>query len=121
MIDLMTETIEIKSFTGQWVDGNYVKTPGTSLMVPASVQPIKGNEVFILPEHRRSEEWIKIYTTVKLKESDEKNNIPADEFIHDGKIFQVFRVSNWSIGTDIPHYKVMAVKKNDEGGGDATI
>lgn len=117
MIDIMTETISVKTFSGQWINGDYVKVPGPDVTVPASIQPMNANEVLILPEHRRSEQWIKVYTSLQLKETDERNNIPADEFEHDGKIFQVFRVADWAIGTDIPHYKALAVKKNDEGGG----
>lgn len=120
MMDLPTESLPVKRYAaGSWATGNYVKGALTEFTVEASVQPMKYNDTMILPEHRRSEESLKFYTETKLGVSDEKNNLPADEVTHDGKIFQVMSVANWSIGTDIPHFKIICLKKNDEGGGNA--
>lgn len=120
MIDLPTESLPVKRYAaGSWSTGNYVKGVLSEFSIEASVQPMKYNDTMLLPEHRRSEESLKFYTETKVGISDEKNNLPADEITHDGKIFQVMSVANWSIGTDIPHYKVICLKKNDEGGGNA--
>jgi len=120
MIDLPTEELPVKRYgTGDWSTGNYVKGVLSEFTVPASVQPMKPNDALVLPEHRRSEETLKFYCETKLIAADEKNNLAGDEVTHDGKVFQVMACANWSIGTDIPHYKVICVKKNDEGGGNA--
>lgn len=119
-MDLETEQLPVKRYAaGSWATGDYVKGVLSEFSIGASVQPMKANETNVLPEHRRSEETLKFYTETKLNMTDEKNNLPADEVTHDGKVFQVFSVANWSIGTDIPHFKVICLKKNDEGGGNA--
>lgn len=118
MIDLPTEKLTVKrSGGGSWQNGRYVQDATADLVVDASVQPLRGNEVLILPEHRRTEESIKLYTTTKLRTTDEKNNLPCDVVVHDGKRFEVHTVFNWSIGTDVPHYKVICIKEDGEGGG----
>lgn len=120
MIDLPTESLPVIRYAaGSWETGNFVKGSITNLSIQASVQPMKANESMVLPEHRRSEESLKFYTETRLNTSDELNHLPADEVTHDGKVFQVMAVANWSIGTDIPHYKVLCLKKNDQGGGNA--
>lgn len=115
MIDIPTVTVSVTRFSGNWVNGHYVKSPGETIEIQASIQPMRGNEVLVLPEHRRSERSIKIYSETRFQESDEEHNLPADEFEYDGVIFQVFQCMNWEIGTDIPHYKTIALKKNGQG------
>jgi len=118
MIDILTETLSIERHNGgSWVEGRYIKSELENLSIKASVQPLRPNEVKILPEHRRTAESVKIYSDTKLKTSDELNGSPADVIVHDGKRFEVHSVANWSIGTDIPHYKIIAVKQDGQGGG----
>lgn len=118
MIDIPTEQLTVERHEkGIWQDGRFVKSELSGFEISASVQPLRGNEVKILPEHRRTSESLKIYTTDQLRTSDELNQLPADVIIHDGKRFEIFSVSNWSIGTDIPHYKIIAVKQDGQGGG----
>lgn len=116
MIEDETITIE-RSGGGQWVDGRYVKNAATQLTIEGSVQPLRGNEVKILPEHRRTEESLKIYTASKLRTTDEANNLPCDVVFYDGKRFEVHNVFNYSISKDIPHYKAILIKQDGEGGG----
>lgn len=117
---LMTETVEIvrsESFT--WDDGNPKRGPEIVIEAVASIQPLRPNEILQLPEHRRTAEHMKMYTYTRVRTSDEKNQLPADRIIHDGKTFEVQSVANWFIGTDLPHYKAICVKLDGEGGGDA--
>ena len=118
MIGIPTNPITVERHNGgDWIEGEYVKDAPDELIIEASVQPLKPNEVKILPEHLRSSESLKIYTEAKLIIADEKNQIPGDIIVHDGKRFIIHSVSNWSIGTDIPHFKCVAVKIDGEGGG----
>lgn len=120
MIDIPTEQLTVtRNGEGEWCEGRYVRGKKKEFEISASVQPLRGNDVKLLPEHRRTAEAVKIYTTDKLRTSDEKNNLAADRILHDGKIFEVHSVMNWSIGTDIPHYKIVAVKEDGQGGGNA--
>lgn len=115
---LATETLSVQRYAdGEWVDGRYNRGAPTTVTFEASVQPLRPNEVQVLPEHRRNSEAVKIYTVERLFNSDEKNTIPADVVTHDGKQYEILQVSNWSIGTDIPHYKAIGVMVDGEGSG----
>lgn len=117
---LMTETIEItRRGSAQFVDGEPVFGPEEVSTAVASVQPMTANEILQLPEHLRTRETLKVYTLAPLRPADEKNQLPADRVEHDGKTFEVHGVWNWTIGTDLPHYKAICVKMDGEGGGDA--
>ena len=123
MIDIPTETLPVERFAaGAWgLNGKYQKGALENLNVEASVQGLTSNELKLLPEHKRSAESIKLYVFKgdRLRIADEANNLPADIIIHDGKRFEIFKVWNWAIGTDIPHYKCIAVKEDGQGGGNA--
>lgn len=115
---LATETLSVDRFSnGAWVDGRYIKGDATITPFTASVQPLRPNEIQILPEHRRNSESIKIYTSQRLFNSDEKNSIPADVVTHDGKKYEIHKVWNWNIGTNIPHFKAIAMIVDGEGSG----
>lgn len=118
---LMTETLTVeRRGPGVWVNGRYEKGSKSCHNIKASVQPMSGDETKILPEGRRSSESMKIYTYDRLFMSDESKQIAADVIKHDGKFFEIHMVQNWKIGTDLPHYKCIAVKIDDEGRGDST-
>ena len=118
MIDLPTTTVSFKRHApGAHVEGRYVEGGVTVLTAEASAQPLNGSEIKMLPEGRRNDEAMKFYTETKFQTSDEKNKINADLITYDGKEYEVHKVANWSIGTDIPHYKVIAVKLDGEGEG----
>lgn len=119
---LMTETVEIVRYRdAKWVDGYPVIGPESVLTAVASIQPLTANEVLQLPEHRRTRESLKMYLVEPVRTTDEKNQLPADRILHEGKTYEVHAVSNWSIGTDLPHYKAICVKLDGEGGGDAPV
>ena len=120
MIDIPTETLTVERYAaGTWVEGVFTKGVQSILNVEASVQPLRGNEIKLLPEHRRTAEAIKIYTETKMRTTDELNQLPADVITHDGKRFEIHKVENWFIGTDIPYYKAIAIKQDGQGGGNA--
>ncbi len=117
---LATEQLSVSRFAaGVWsqTTGKYEKGTQSTLTVTASVQPLSPNEILQQPEHRRNREMVKIYTKDRLYTSDEKKGTPADVVTHDGKRYEIHRVDNWSIGTDIPHYKSIGVMIDGEGSG----
>lgn len=118
MLDLLTGTIQIiQPSAGAWVDGEFVNGATTTLNIPASVQPLKASDLKMLPEGRRNTEAIKIYAETKAVISDEKNSKNNSKIVYDGKNYEVFSVFNWSIGTDLKHYKIIALKIDGEGNG----
>lgn len=115
---LATETLSVTRYTsGQWTAGRFVKGPPSGFSFRASVQPLTANEIAILPEHRRNSESLKVYTETRLFNPDEKNGIPGDVITHDGKRYEVHKVSNWEIGTGIPHFKAICIMIDGEGSG----
>jgi hypothetical protein len=118
MIDIPTETLSVERYgAGSWDTGVFVRGAKTDLSIEASVQPLTPNEVKILPEHRRDSESFKIYTETELLISNEINQTPSDVIIRNGKKYEILAVNNWYIGTDIQHYKSIAVKIDDQGSG----
>lgn len=119
MIDLPTVEIKViqPDVSGGYVDGRYVPGKKEIVLNFASVQPLKPSEIQMLPEGRRSIEAIKIYTDLKMFITDEKNSRKASLVEYDGKNYEVHMVANWAIGTDIPHFKVIAMKIDGEGEG----
>ncbi len=119
MIDLPTSKIQVTQPVGpgQYVDGRYVPGPTETVTIFPSVQPMKPSEIKMLFEGRRNVESIKIYTELRMFVSDEKNNRKATKVLYDGKNYEVHMVENWAIGTDIKHFKVVALKIDGEGGG----
>ena len=131
--DLVVERADADG--GQWVDGRFVRSAPTTIQMKASVQPLKGNEALILPEHRRNSEAVKIYTCDRLFPTDEKRQTAADVVSHDGKRYEIHSVQNWTTGktvkneqdqnpddlntrsTDLPHYKAIAVMIDGGGAG----
>ena len=119
MIDLPTSKIEVTQpdAAGQYVDGRYVPGETKTVTIFPSVQPLKASEIKMLPKGRLNVESIKIYTELRMFISDEKNNKKATKVLYDGKNYEVHMVENWAIGTDIKHYKVVALKIDGEGEG----
>ena len=115
---LKTEELEVERFTeeGEWVKGRYREGRTECIMITASVQPMTPKETLLLPEARRTRESLKIYTHERLFTADEKIQRTPDIILHDNKRFEVLQVSNWQIGTCLPHYKAIAVKIEKEGG-----
>lgn len=106
----------LRTKIGQWVLGRYEQGIREETALEASVQALTPNDLLQLPEGRRTRENIKIYTTEKLRTSDENNNTPADNILWRGKLYEVYSVEDWS-NTDLPHYLAIASKMDGEGEG----
>lgn len=119
MIDIPTGTYSVERFSeGSWgTDGRYSRGAQANLSIDASIQPISGNMVNLLPEHRRNSESILIFTETRLYGSDEKESTGSDIIIYDGKRYEVFSVKKWAEVTDIEHYECMAQMQDGQGAG----
>lgn len=113
---LSTETLSVKRYAaGSWVEGRFVRGDESTTQILASVQPLSPNEIVKLPEHMRNRETLKIYTGDRLFLGDEKSGKSGDIITHDGREFEVQKVENWHIGTNLQHYKAYAVLIEGEG------
>jgi hypothetical protein len=80
-----------------------VSGPDTEFTIYASVQPMTGSEMLLLPENRRELETKKIFTSTELYGIEKGNSVNADIIIIDGDEFEVVRVYPWKNNV-INHY-----------------
>ena len=115
---LESHTVTLRRYLeGEWVDGVYENGPVTESTITGSLQPLRPNEMQLLPEGRRTSQAMKLYTTDEIRTANEETNMQADEVEVDELIFEVFSVEKWTLpGSDNAHYKSILLKKNDEGG-----
>ena len=120
MIDIPTGTYSVTRAKGpgQWGDdGKFKRGESKVFDMEASIQPLSGNLIKLLPEHRRNSESIIIFSEERLFPSDEKSQRAADVIEYDDKCFEVFNVKKWSEFTDINHYETIAIMEDGQGGG----
>ena len=117
MIDIPTGDYSVKRFGKGEYDsrGIYVRGEDREFEINASIQPVTGNMVKLLPEHRRNADSIVIYSVEELYSSDEKDGRPADIVIYRGRKYEVFSVKDWSMMTDINHYESVAIMQDGQG------
>ena len=119
MIDITTGTYTIERATseGSWGDdGRFKRGAKKEFEIEASIQPLTGNMIKLLPEHRRNSESVIIFSSERLFPTDEKSQRAADIVNYDGKKFEVFTVKKWAEFTDIPHYESIAIMEDGQGG-----
>lgn len=87
-----------------------VSGPNTEFTISASVQPMTGSEMLLLPENRRELETKKIFTSTELYGIEKGNGVNADIVIIDGDEFEVVRVYPWKNNV-IDHYKIFVAKR----------
>jgi len=98
---------------GSFIDGTWNQPALISASFTASIQPVKPQEMLLLPEARRNEETLKLYTSTALRTADEQNNLNADQVEIDGARYEVLSVATW--GNDIiPHYKALVVRMQEQ-------
>lgn len=120
MIDIATGTYSVTraKTQGTWGDdGRFKRGAEKVFEMEASIQPLSGNMIKLLPEHRRNAESVIIFSEERLFASDEKSQRAADIVEYDGKRFEVFTVKKWSEFTDINHYETIAIMEDGQGGG----
>jgi len=117
MTDIDTNIYKVYRFErGEWDSrGIYNRGECDSFDISASIQPISGNMLRLLPEHRRNSEAITIFSEERLFPSDEIEERAADVIIFDRKRFEIFKVKKWAECTDIPHYESIAIMEDRQG------
>lgn len=95
---------------GTLVKGKLVEGSTSTITIQASVQPMRGKDVDLLPEGRRTSQAVWIYTDTQLQLSNSTAFTNPDILVAFGSDFEVLSVEPWQSGV-ISHYKCMAVKK----------
>ena len=91
---------------GNYVDGKWQEGQQLAFIINASIQPLKGKEMEMLPEGRRHTQSIRIYTNTKLNTVNDANPDIIEAF---GDSFEIFSVEPWQSNV-INHYKCIGIK-----------
>lgn len=98
---------------GSYVNGYWVEGTESSITIKASVQPLRMDEVEVLPEGKRSSSAVKIYSDTKLfpaKQANETSEaVSADILQYDSSTWEIVACTPYQSGV-IPHYKAYAVE-----------
>ncbi len=77
--------------------------------ITASVQPLRPDEMGLLPEGRRDSEAFRLYTATELLPADEATGKNADMVVYNGKDYEVLSCARWQ-NRVVPHFKAVMVK-----------
>lgn len=109
MITTWNETITLKrKAAGTYVNGRWVPGSVTTSSIRATVEPMKPQELQILPEGLRSRLPIYIYTNEELKTASVADSKEPDILTYNDLDYEVHQVQNWT--QMIPHFKVMCLR-----------
>lgn len=97
----------IKQEVGSYVNGVWVESEDSRTTIYVNAQPLKGSELFQLPEAERVREWIKFYTTDTVNTVKTSTGSTADRILFDGKEYEVATVSVYKMGV-LDHTKIVA-------------
>lgn len=93
---------------GSYVNGAWAEGTSSQITISASVQPVAGIDLELLPEGRRTSMSVKIYTDVALQTATSTTN--PDVLHAFGHEFEITSVMPWQSNV-ISHYKCIGVKK----------
>ena len=104
-------TVKRQDAAAVYTDG--VGQDGSTSNVPitASVQPLRANEMELLPEGRRDGEAFRLYTSTELFPADEKTGKNADVVVYNGREYEVLSCARWQ-NRVVPHFKAVMVKND---------
>jgi len=93
---------------GTFPKGEYVEGGTSVINFKASVQPLKPNEMQLLPEGRRESEAFRLYTDFQLKtvRTESGSELNADNVTIDGENFEVLSVAKWKNNV-LNHFKAV--------------
>lgn len=91
---------------GAYVNGFWVEGAESTFTIQASVQPLKGKEMEMLPEGRRNSQSVKIYTDTQLQTVASGN---PDRLVAFGHDFEIQTVEPWQSNV-LNHYKCIGIK-----------
>lgn len=91
----------------------------STLTINASVQPIKGNDLKLLPEGRRSEESRVVYTDTQLLIGGYEQPTEADVVTIDGEDWEAHHVEVWrdALSGNVGYRCIVTVKRGSPGSG----
>jgi hypothetical protein len=96
---------------GTYINGRWTPTEAEKeIQIIASIQPMDGKTLQMLPEGERTAEMRKLFTTTKLLTVQEVGQKNADTILVDGCCWEVQRVEQWD--PLLGHYKAIISRMN---------
>jgi hypothetical protein len=101
---------------GSYVNGHWQPAgTWTEFDIVASIQPLRGKEMELLPEGERSKEMVRIYTKSGLRQTIEQQDVKGDLVSYKGRQYEVKSVEEWEFSWDgLAHFKAIAVLVEDD-------
>ncbi|MGL5012988.1 MAG: hypothetical protein ACRC6V_01700 [Bacteroidales bacterium] len=110
---LLTKTIPVtllRYTQGSYVNGDWVEGTETQVEIKANIQPLRDEELLLMPESDRSREWYKLYSADEIRiDKQGANGYTADEFIYEGDRYKVMKVKVYRMGT-LDHFRALAAR-----------
>lgn len=103
-------TLTRKTTPDTLVNGKMVAGSSTTSTIQASVQPLRGQEMMLLPEARRTSQAVVIYTDTQLRVANTAAGYNADVVTAFGQSFEILSCEPWQSNV-INHYRAIGVKK----------
>lgn len=109
-------TIYRTALQGSYVDGEWVAATPVEVVREVNIQPLKDEELMLLPEAERAREWYKLYCAEDLIAAKPGvNGTAADEFIYKGDRYKVMKVKEYSMSI-LNHFRAMAARMEVSAG-----
>lgn len=100
--------------TGSYTAGRWAPGAPSTLNIDACIQPLTGRDLKILPEGRRADETLVLYTKTLLRVPSQGGG--ADQVSISGVMYEVIHVETWSSAIADTYYRVLAARVNSSGG-----
>lgn len=94
---------------GSYVNGLFVAGSPSTLTIQASIQPVSGEDLKPLPEGRRLDDYIKVYTDSNLQMLQESTGKQPDQLTWRGHTYECISVDARQMDV-INHYKYIFSK-----------
>lgn len=96
---------------GTYVKGIYQEGQKVVRKIQANVQPMKMEEIMLLPEAERGKEALRIYSASELRAPREGTTdaYDSDQFEWEGDTYRIMKVQRYKMGV-LDHYKAIAVR-----------
>lgn len=100
----------IRKAAGEYVSGRWVEGLETLVPIEVNIQPMKEEELLILPEADRARQWYKVYSDSEIRADKQGvGGYSADEFEFEGDRYKVMKVRHYSMGI-LNHFRAMAAR-----------
>lgn len=106
IMQFRTVFIVMRKTAGSYINGLWVEGTRSTFEIQASVQPLTGKEMEMLPEGRRNSQAVKIYTRTMLNTVNDAN---PDILLAFGSQFEIQTVEPWQSNV-INHFKCIGIK-----------